>query len=217
MSERTAYLPVFSSMIRPIAMPATGRRDRHAGVHHRHRAAAHRRHRRGPVRLEDVGDDADGVGELLFARNDRRERALGERAVTDFAAARSALRPGLADRERREVVVQHEALVVLAGDVLDLLLVVGGAERAADERLRLAAREDDGAVDAGQARRSPSRSGGSRRTSGRRGGRRARAPRRASPFPGARGRCARRRLLLLRRHPRAATPAGRRARHRPAP
>ena len=24
MSERTAYLPVFSSMIRPIAMPATG-------------------------------------------------------------------------------------------------------------------------------------------------------------------------------------------------
>ena len=59
-------------------------------------------------------------------------------------------RPGLADRERREVVVQHEALVELAGDVLDLLLVVGGAERAGDQRLRLAAREHDRAVDAGQ-------------------------------------------------------------------
>ena len=46
--------------------------------------------------------------------------------------------------------MEHEALVVLAADVLDLLLVVGGAERAGDERLRLAAREDDRAVDARQ-------------------------------------------------------------------
>ncbi len=44
--------------------------------------------------------------------------------------------------------MEHEALVLLAGDVLDLLLVVGRAERAADERLRLAAREDDRAVHA---------------------------------------------------------------------
>ena len=141
-------LAVFSSMMRPIAMPATGGLDRHAGVHQRQRAAADRRHRRGAVRLEDVGHDADRVGELVLARHHRRERALGERAVADLAAAGAAQRSGLADRERREVVVEHEALVVLAADVLDLLLVVGGAERAGDQRLRLAAREHDRAVDA---------------------------------------------------------------------
>ena len=129
-------------------MPATGRRDRHACVHHRHRAAADRRHRRRAVGLEDVRDEADRVGELLFGGNDRRERALGEGAVPDLAAARSALTAGLADREGREVVVEHEAPVLLAGDVLDLLLVVGRAERAADQRLRLAAGEDDRAVHA---------------------------------------------------------------------
>ena len=91
-----------------------------------------------------------GVGELLFAGDDRRERALGQRAVADLAAAGTGEAAGLADRERREVVVQHEALVELAADVLDLLLVVGGAERAGDERLRLAAREHDRAVHAGQ-------------------------------------------------------------------
>ena len=70
--------------------------------------------------------------------------------MADLASPRSALRSGLADRERREVVVQHEALMLLAGDVLDLLLIVAGAECATDQRLGLAAGEDDGAVDAGQ-------------------------------------------------------------------
>ena len=66
------------------------RLDRHARVHHRHRAAADRRHRRRAVRLEDVGDEADGVGELVVVGHDRRERALGQRAVADFAAAGAA-------------------------------------------------------------------------------------------------------------------------------
>ena len=57
-----------------------------------------------------------GVGELVLARHHRRERALGERAVADLAAARAAQERDLADRERREVVVQHEALVALAVD-----------------------------------------------------------------------------------------------------
>jgi hypothetical protein len=39
--------------------------------------------------------------------------------------------------------MEHEALVELPGHVLDLLLVVGGAERSGDERLRFAARKDD--------------------------------------------------------------------------
>ena len=50
--------------------------------------------------------------------------------MADLAAAGAAQELHLADRERREVVVQHEALPRLAVDRLDLLRVVGGAERA---------------------------------------------------------------------------------------
>ncbi len=70
--------------------------------------------------------------------------------MAHFAAARPAHELHFTDRERREVVVQHEALVVLAVHVLDLLLVVGRAERAGDKCLRLAAGEDHRAVRAGQ-------------------------------------------------------------------
>ena len=120
--------------------------DRHAGVHHRERSAAHGRHRRGAVRLEDVRHDADGVGELLFSGHHRRQRAFRQSAVANFAAARTRHATGFADRERREVVVEHEALPRLALEALDLLRIVGGAERAGDERLRFAAREDGRAV-----------------------------------------------------------------------
>ena len=150
MSVRTANLPV--AFVEDQAHRHAGHRraQRHAGVHHRHRAAAHAGHRRGAVALEDVRDDADGVGELLLGRHHRHQRPFGQRTVADLTSARAAHEAGLADRERREVVVQHEPLVRLAVHGLDLLLIVGGAERRGDERLRLATREDDRPVDAGQ-------------------------------------------------------------------
>ena len=61
------------------------RLDRHAGVHQRQDAAAHRRHRRAAVRLEDLRHDADRVREVL------RRRA---------ARARSRARPGGRGRSR---------------------------------------------------------------------------------------------------------------------
>ena len=137
-------------MTRPIATPATGDAQRHAGVHERERTAADRRHRRRAVRLEDVRDDADRVREVLLAGQERDQRALGQRTVTDLAPAGTAEELHFADRERREVVVEHEALVRLAVHRLDLLRVVLGAERRADERLRLAAREHRRAVGAGE-------------------------------------------------------------------
>ena len=70
--------------------------------------------------------------------------------MADFAAARRARRLGLADAERREVVVEHELLAVLVLEPLDALLVNRGAERAGDERLGFAAREERRAVRAGQ-------------------------------------------------------------------
>ena len=148
MSESTANSS--PSLMRPMAMPATGLLIGHAGVHQRQRGAAHRRHRGRPVRLGDLGDDADRVGELVVARHDRVHRAPGELAVADLAPAGAAHAPRLAHRERREVVVEHEALFAGALERVDELLVLAGAEGRNDKRLRLAAREQRRAVRARQ-------------------------------------------------------------------
>src|SRR5829696_6866316 len=126
--------------------------DRHAGIHEREARAAHRGHRRRAVRLEDVGDHAQRVRELLLRGHDRHERALGERSVTDVAALRTAHEARLADRERREVVVVEVALLVAHAEVVDAQLLARRPERRHRERLRLAAGEDRRTV---SARRGP--------------------------------------------------------------
>ena len=61
------------------------------------------------------------------------------------------MKPDFADAERREIVVQHEALGGFRGiQQLDALLVVLGAERRGDQRLRFAAREQRRSVRARQ-------------------------------------------------------------------
>ena len=150
MSVRIAYFVAF--LDQPHRHAGDGGPHRHAGVHQRQRAAAHRRHRRRAVRLEDVGDDADRVRELLERRQHALQRPLGQGAVADLAAAGAAHRSHFAGGERREVVVQHERLRRLAGlvDAVEPLHVVRRAERGRDERLRLAAREQRRAVRARQ-------------------------------------------------------------------
>ena len=103
-----------------------------------------------PFELGDLRDDADGVGELFRLRQHRMDRAPGELAVADLAAAGRADAAGLADRERREVVVQQERFLVGALQRVDELLVLAGAERGDDQRLRLAAGEQRRAVGARQ-------------------------------------------------------------------
>ncbi len=122
------------------------RGDRHARGLQRHRGRADGAHRRGPVRLQRVGDDADHVRELLLVGNRGLERPLGERAVTDVAALRAAHEAGLSHRERREVVVVPEPLGLLQAEVVDLHVHAGGAERHVGEDLRLTAREQGRAV-----------------------------------------------------------------------
>ena len=65
-----------------------------------------------PFELGDLRDDADRVGEFGRGRQHRADRAPGELAVADFAPARRAHAAGLADRIGREVVMEHEALLV---------------------------------------------------------------------------------------------------------
>ena len=126
------------------------RLDRHAGVHERQAAAAHRGHRRGAVRLGDLGHHADRIAELLLRRQQADQRALGEAAVADLAALRRTHAAGLAGGVRRHVVVEHEALAVLARERVDDLLVAAGAERHGDQRLGFAAGEQGRAVGARQ-------------------------------------------------------------------
>ena len=70
--------------------------------------------------------------------------------MADLAPLRRADAAGLAGRVRRHVVVEHEAVAVLAHQRVDDLLVARGAERGDDQRLRLAAREQRRAVRARQ-------------------------------------------------------------------
>ena len=110
------------------------------------RRAADRAHRRRAVRLERLGHDADRVREVLRRRDHRLERALRERTVADVAPLRAAHEARLPDRVRREVVVVHVAAVGLERQVVDPLALLRGAERERREHLRLAAREQAGAV-----------------------------------------------------------------------
>ena len=124
-----------------------GRDDRHAGIHQRQAAATDRGHGGRAVGGHDFRSHADGVGEHILGRNHREQRALGQRAVADFAAARPAGSAGFTGRERREVVVENEALGLgAAGEGVEFLGLLGGPERREDEALRVAALEERGAV-----------------------------------------------------------------------
>ena len=124
--------------------------QRNTGIHQRQRAATDGRHRGRAVRLGDLGDKADGVGEVLFLRQQRTKRTPCELAMADLAATRRADTASLTDRVGREVVVQHEVRTALADEGVDDLLVLAGAECGDNHRLGLAAGEQRRAVGARQ-------------------------------------------------------------------
>ena len=124
-----------------------GHLEGHARLEEREGPGADRGHGRGAVGLEDLGDDADGIGEGFLGGQDLLDRAAGEVAVADLAPARAE--PAyLADREGREVVVEHEAVAPVALDIVEDLLVEDRAQRGDAEGLGLAAGEEGRAVGA---------------------------------------------------------------------
>ncbi len=141
MSERTAQ---------PVSLLHEAHRDarhraahRHAGVQEGEGAAADRGHRRRAVGLQDVGHDANRVGEAVLGGQHLAEGPLGEGAVADLTAARAAEELHLPDREGREVVVEHEALLVVGLlHRVDDLRVLARSQGHRDERLCLAAGEE---------------------------------------------------------------------------
>ena len=119
---------------------------RHAAVHEREGGRADRTHRRRAVRAHDVGHHAHRVRPVLGAREHRDDRTLGEQTVTDLTTLRRADATGLAGRVRRHVVVVHEQLLVLGVEGVEPLALARRAEREDGQHLRVAAREQRGAV-----------------------------------------------------------------------
>ena len=126
------------------------RLDGHAGVHEGQRGTAGGSHGGRAVGLEHLGHDADGVRELVLARQHRDERALGKGAMADLAALRGAHAADFAGAVRREVVLVHVALALDRLDGVEALPLVEHAERADGKHLGLAALEQAGAVHARQ-------------------------------------------------------------------
>src|SRR5712664_4617897 len=128
---------------------SAGRLERHAGVHKGERTAADSGHRRGAVGFQNVGNQAHGVRKFFFGRKQIREGSLGECTVADFAAAGATKEFHFTHAERREVVVQHEALeLVLREEQVETLHVFLSAKSESGERLGFAASEKRGAVNA---------------------------------------------------------------------
>ena len=123
--------------------------DRHAGVHQGEGTATDGGHGGRAVGLHDVGDHADGVGELVLGREHGQERTLGQGTVTDLAASGAGEAATLANGEGREVVVQDERLRAgTAGEAVEILGVAGGAEGDVNHALGFTALEEGGAVNA---------------------------------------------------------------------
>jgi hypothetical protein len=126
-----------------------GRLHRDASVHQGERAAANGGHGRGTIGFQNVGDEAHGVGKIRFGGKQVHERALRESPVADLAAARATKEFHFTDAERREVVMQHEAVeLVLLEEQVEALHVFLGAESQSGERLGFAAGKEGGTVHA---------------------------------------------------------------------
>src|SRR5581483_10872928 len=87
-----------------------------------------------------------------LARNYGRKRALCQGSVTDLATTCASEKCDFTDRERRKVVVQHEALSFLSFETFQLLHVFRRAERGSYQGLGFTAREDRRAMGARQNR-----------------------------------------------------------------
>ena len=71
-------------------------------------------------------------GKRRHVRHHRVHTAAGQIAMADFATLGRAHHAGLANRERRKVVMQHERFAPLAFERIDDLRIAGGAERGGD-------------------------------------------------------------------------------------
>ena len=97
--------------------------QRHTGRQQAQTAAADGSHRRRTVGLGNLGNNTHGVAEFFRGRQYGNQCAFCQAAMSDFAAFRRADATHFAGRIRREVVMQHKAVGVFAGECVNNLLV----------------------------------------------------------------------------------------------
>ncbi len=99
------------------------------------RRAAHRGHGGRSIGLEDVRHNPQGVGRFVLCRQNCLDGSPCKSAVADLATPHAGHAADLAYGKRREVVVQHEAPLLLALIRLHALHVVRCAQGGRDQRL----------------------------------------------------------------------------------
>ncbi len=124
--------------------------DRHTGIHQRQRGTTDRRHGGGTVGFGNFRDHAYHVRELGGARHHGSNAALGQTAVTDFTTLRATHHAGLTDTVWREVVVQHEAIGTVAGQLVDVLGITLGPQSGDHDGLSFTTGEQGRTVGTGQ-------------------------------------------------------------------
>src|SRR5690606_38952115 len=83
-------------------------------------------------------------------RQGRNQRALGQTTMTDFTALGRTEAAGFTGGERREVVMQHETITVLAHDRVNYLFVLLGTQGGDHQGLGFTTREQSAAVRTGK-------------------------------------------------------------------
>ena len=138
--------PLFALGDKTAGDTRNGSLDRHARVHKRECGAADRRLRGGTVGGNDLGNEADGVGELLGGGKHGNERALGKCSVTYLTSAGAAGSLCLAGGVAGHIVVVHISLGILVVDAVEHLSLGEGPERCHCNDLCLTSREHTRAV-----------------------------------------------------------------------
>src|SRR5450830_180478 len=130
----------------------TGNRclHRHTGVHQGQGSAADRSHGARTVGFGDFRNHTDGVRECSGIRQHGLDRTTGQTTVTDFTTACTAHATTLTDRERREVVVQHEGVFFLAFQGVQQLCITGSTQCCNNQGLGFATGEQGRTVGLGQ-------------------------------------------------------------------
>ena len=127
-----------------------GSGDSNSRIHERERGSADRSHGRGAVRGENLRHETKGVLEFVPMGNDRLDRLLRQRSMSDLPPLRTPHEAGFAGRVGREVVMMHVPLALLVADRVEELLHAGHAEREHVQHLGLAPGEESGSVGAAE-------------------------------------------------------------------
>ena len=119
---------------------ADGTNHLDTGVTHSKCSTAGRSHRRRAIRLKNIGNDANSVGEILGDHS--LHGTPCEVTMTNLTTTYATLGLGFASREWREVIVKKELVVAIAEYVIDQLLIELGAKSTGNECLGLTTGED---------------------------------------------------------------------------